>query len=335
MGAGSREESGVEDGVRGVGGGASSGSGTPLPGPGEPWTPIRLSRWSGEYLEAKGVAGGRLDAELILAHVLRLRRLDLYLQHDRPLLPRELEAFKGLLKRRAAREPLQYVLGSASFRELDLLCDSRVLIPRPETEVLVGEVLAWARDSSVEADASGEESGRPGGASELSALDVGTGSGAIALSLLAEGPFGKVVATDPSPSALEVARANAERCGMTRDLELREGFLFDPVRPGERFHVLVSNPPYVPDGDRARVEPEVRDWEPPEALFAGPEGLDVLIPLVRGAADVLLPGGLLALEVGDGQAGKVARIVDGTGSFREIRIRPDLAGKERIVLGVA
>src|SRR5680860_1588196 len=112
-----------------------------LPGPGEAWTPIRLTRWSGEYLQEKGIEGGRLDAELLLAHVLKLQRLDLYLQHDRPLLPSELDTFKALLKRRAGREPLQHLLGTVAFREAELVSDGRALIPRPETEVLVGEVL--------------------------------------------------------------------------------------------------------------------------------------------------------------------------------------------------
>ncbi len=307
-----------------------------LPGPGEPWTPIGLTRWSGEYLGEKGIEGGRLDAELMLAHVLELRRLDLYLQHDRPLLAGELDAFKALLRRRATREPLQHVLGTAPFRELDLLSDSRALVPRPETEVLVGEVLAWAGEAMPGVlRASPDPEGIGEGSAPLFAADVGTGTGAIALSLLKEGPFQRVVATDPSPEALAIARENAELHGLTGVLELREGPLFMPLDPGERFHVLVSNPPYIPDGDRAGLQPEVRDWDPPTALFAGPEGLDVLLPLVEGAGAHLIPGGLLALEVGDGQAGKVARAMEETGGFREIRIRPDLTGRERVVLGVA
>lgn len=291
-----------------------------LPGPGEPWTPIRLTRWSGAYLEEKGVEGGRLDAELLLAHILQVGRLDLYLQFDRPLLPEELEAFRSVLKRRAAREPLQHIVGTAPFRELELAVDSRALIPRPETEVLVEEILRWARETGQEA---------------LQAADLGTGTGAIALSLLQEGPFSRVVATDLSPAALELARENAARLGLEGSLELRQGDGYAALDLGERFNLLVSNPPYVPQGDREILEPEVRDWDPPEALFAGPEGLDVLVPLVKGSGNHLEPGGLLALEVGEGQAGKVARIMEGTGFFREIRIRPDLTGRDRIVLGVA
>ena len=204
-----------------------------LPGPGEPWTPILLTRWSGEYLRSKGVEKGRLDAELLLAEVLGVRRLDLYLQHDRPLSPRELEDFKRLLRRRAAREPIQYVLGKTAFRELELRTDRRALIPRPETEVLVGEVLSWAREpNALHGAASIEGSASSSGPHGLRALDVGTGSGAIALSLLLEGPFAGVVATDPSPLALALARENASRLGLLGRLELREGRLFDPLLQG-------------------------------------------------------------------------------------------------------
>ncbi len=263
--------------------------------------------------------GGRLDAELLLSHVLGVERLHLYLQFDRPLQPRELDPFRALLKRRAAREPLQHLVGRVVFREVELLSDGRALIPRPETEILVEEVLRWAAEAG----------------SSLSALDLGTGTGAIALSLLKEGPFRQVVATDTSPDALSLARENARREALETGLELRQGPLFAPLAPEERFQVVVSNPPYIPEGDREGLQPEVRDFDPPGALFAGPEGLDVLIPLVRGAGSFLARDGLLALEVGVGQANRVAREMEAAGGFREIRIRPDLNGRERVVLGLA
>jgi len=291
-----------------------------VPPPGQPWTPLRLTRWSGLYLGENGVENGRLDAELILAHVLGTERLDLYLQFERPLAPPELEAFKALLRRRVKREPLQYVLGSTVFRELELKTDARALIPRPETEVLVQEVLDWARRE---------------GQRDLVGLDLGTGTGAVGLSLLREGPFGKVVATDQDPDALALARENAVALGLDAKLELRRGHLFDAVEPGHTFHTVVSNPPYVPDSDRDSLQPEVRDWEPPAALFAGPTGLDVLLPLVQGAARILEPGGLLAVEVGEGQARSVARAAEATGAYREVTVRPDLSCRARIVRGVA
>ena len=297
--------------------GTGSGDGH-LPGPGESWTPIRLTRWSGEYLRGKGVESGRLDAELMLARVLNVGRLELYLQFDRPLHTRELEAFKAFLVRRASREPLQYVLGMSVVREIDLRTDSRALIPRPETEILVGEILAWA---SRQGD-------------HLTGVDIGTGSGAIALSLLKEGPFRRLVGTDPSRDALDLARENARSHGLAGRIEFRDGSLFEPLHEGERFDVVMSNPPYVPEGERDSLQPEVRDWEPSGALFAGPQGLDILLPLVRGAPAFLRAGGLLATEVGDGQGIEVARAMEDTGVFREVSIRPDLTGRGRVALGV-
>ena len=255
----------------------------------------------------------------MLARVLNVGRLDLYLQFDRPLDPRELGAFKGLLVRRASREPLQYVLGSTAFRELDLRTDSRALIPRPETEILVGEVLAWASQQGA----------------HLTGVDIGTGSGAIALSLLKEGPFQMLVGTDPSRDALDLARENALSLGLAERIEFREGSLFESLQEGERFDVVISNPPYVREGERDSLQAEVRDWEPSEALFAGPKGLDILFPLVRGAPAFLKAGGLLAMEVGDGQGVEVARAMEDTGAFRKVSIHPDLTGRGRVALGVA
>lgn len=298
----------------------------PVPRPGEPWTPIGLTRWSGEYLRERGVENGRLDAEHLLAHVLGVGRLDLYLQHDRPLQPPELQAFKTLLLRRAGREPLQYVLGQVAFRELELMTDRRALIPRPETEVLVGEVLSWAGGAEDPAGA-GSTPRRA-----LQAVDVGTGTGAIALSLISEGPFGRVVAIDSSSEALSLARENAAALGVLERLEFRIGDGLSTLSPGERFDVIVSNPPYVPEGDREMLAPEIRDWEPMDALLAGPEGLDVLRPLLADAPHYLVGGGLLAVEVGTDQAPRLCREMEEAGSFCGIRVVPDLTGRDRIVL---
>lgn len=290
-----------------------------LPGPGEGWNPIRLTRWSGGYLEEKGIEDGRLEAELLLAHVLNVERLQLYLQFDRPIEKDELARFKALLKRRLAREPLQYIVGSTGFREIELKTDDRALIPRPETEILVGEVLSWAETET----------------GELMGLDIGTGSGAIALSLLREGPFRRVVGTDPSEESLELAWENAVTLELGDRLELRTGILFEPLAEGERFDVVVSNPPYIPQSDQGGLQPEVRDWEPSGALFAGPDGLDVLLPLVRGAPGALRQGGLLAVEVGEGQAEALMSEMERLGAFSRIQTVPDLSGIDRVVVGVA
>jgi release factor glutamine methyltransferase len=274
-------------------------------------------RWSGEYLESKGVARGRLDAEHLLAHAVGVPRLQLYLQFDRPLEAEELDRFRPLLRRRAEREPLQYILGRAAFRELELTVDPRVLVPRPETEILVEEVLAWAAAQHRD---------------DLTAVDLGTGSGAIALSLLHEGPFAHVVATDASEDALVVAALNARSTGIEERLELRRGSLFEPLGEGERFDALVSNPPYVAEAEAPGLEPEVGVWEPAQALFGGADGLRVLRAIAEGAGPYLQPGGLLALEVGAGQAGVVVTAVEGVGEYDDVSVRRDLAGRQRVVL---
>lgn len=274
---------------------------------------MEMVRWTEGYLKEKGIDSARLTGELLLAGTLGLKRLDLYLQFDRPLTPGELAEFKARLRRRAKREPLQYIEGEAAFRDLRLRVDPRVLIPRSETELLVDEVLAWAR-------------GREG----LHALDVGTGSGAIALSLATEGPFSRVVATDVSAGALEVARANLAAAAPGAPVELLQGAVYAPVR-GETFDVVVSNPPYIGESERGALDPGVRDWEPAQALFSGADGLDVIRELVAGAPRHLRPGGLLALEIGWKQAGAVAELVRAVDGFSEPAVRRDLEGRDRIV----
>lgn len=279
------------------------------------WTPLELVRWTTGYLGDRGIAEARLDAELLLADSLGVKRLDLYLQHDRPLAAEELAEFKARLLRRARREPLQYIAGTAAFRNLNLRVDRRVLIPRPETEVLVEEVLRWCR-----------------GRSGLSALDVGTGSGAIAICLATEGDaFSHVVGTDLSADALEVARMNAEAAAPDRGVELRQGAVYAPVA-GERFDVIVSNPPYVAEAERDDLQPEVVRWEPELALFSGADGLTVIRELVDGAPLHLRPGGLLAMEIGAGQGDAVRQLVLASGAFGRVEVRPDLSGRDRIVL---
>jgi release factor glutamine methyltransferase len=282
---------------------------------GSPPRPLELTRLAAGHLAGKGVSDPRLDAELLLAHVLGVRRLDLYLQFERPLEPPEVDAYREAVRRRASREPLQYITGEASFRELTLRVDPRVMIPRPETEVLVREVLDWA-------------GGRAG---PLVALDLGTGSGAIALSLLGEGPFKRVVATDVSEGALEVAAENARRLGLADGLELRRGALWSPIGGAEEFDVIVANPPYVAESERGSLMPEVVDHEPAEALFAGPDGLALIRQIVAGAGERLTAAGLLALEVGLGQASQVAALV--RDRSLDVRVVEDLTGRDRVVLG--
>ncbi|HUG02146.1 MAG TPA: peptide chain release factor N(5)-glutamine methyltransferase [Longimicrobiales bacterium] len=260
-----------------------------------------------------GPEAGRAEARFLVAGVLGLAAGELALKGTGALAPAERGALARAIRRRRAGEPLAYVLGTAAFREIQLAVDPRVLIPRPETERLVEAVM-----------------GLPVGA-DAPVLEVGTGSGAIALSLLHERRFRSVVATDISARALEVARSNAAALGLQRRVDLRLGDTYDPVGPGERYELVVSNPPYIAEAERAALPPEVREFEPPAGLYAG-DGLAMIRRLVRGAPAVLVPGGWLALEFGATQATAVrAELLDA--GLREVRILPDLAGRDRIALG--
>ena len=260
-------------------------------------------RLSAEYLERKGVDSPRLDAELLLGKALGLSRLDLYLHHDRPLTPAERDAARELVRRRGEREPLAYVLGEWGFRRLTLRCDPRALVPRPETEVVVERCLELLQ---------GVEAPR--------VLDVGTGSGAIALALADEHPGARVTGLDSSPGALALARENAEATGFA--IELVEGDALAGLPPGP-WDLVVSNPPYVLPGEE--LPPEL-GFEPGGALIS--EGHTEAI--ARHARESL--HGPLVLEVHSEHAEKVVSLLASLG-YREARITSDLAGRDRVVEG--
>jgi len=278
-------------------------------------------------LEAIGAGNPRLEAEYLMAAALGIPRIRLWLI-DRSPTPDELTGFDVLLARRLAREPLQYVLGTAEFAGLELAVGPGVLIPRSETEVLV---------ELVERElAAGCGSLDPAPA----IVDVGTGSGAILLALLRRLRGARGVGIDSQPAALAWARRNAERLARTdlerfsdlsRRVRFLEGDLLQPVEGETRFDAIVSNPPYVRLGERRDLAPEVRDHEPPVALFAGEDGLDVFRRLIPQAAEHLRPGGLLALEIGIAQSRAVLDLL-GEGSWRGAEVRPDLTGRPRVVL---
>ena len=263
-------------------------------------------RLSTEHLAGKGSETPRLDAERLLAKALGLERIELYMAIDRPLTPPELDAARALVARRARREPLQYVLGEWGFRRLTLTVDRRALIPRPETEVLVERALALLA-----------------GVHQPRVLDVGTGSGAIALAIADEHPGAVVTGIDVSVEALSLAAENASRTGITVELASHDLFLGLPDGP---WHLVVANPPYVDAAELDGLDPEVRDWEPHGALVA--EGAAEAVAVA--AAAVLVPGGALALEVGEGQSPAVATLLSDLG-YASIRIIPDLAGRDRVV----
>jgi release factor glutamine methyltransferase len=255
-------------------------------------------RAAAEYLERKGVDSPRLDAELLLAHALVLTRLELYTQHDRPLTDDERAAGRALVERRGRREPLAYVLGEWGFRRLTLRTDARALVPRPETEIVVERALALVE-----------------GVAAPRVLDVGTGSGAIALAIAADRPDARVTATDSSADALALARENAERLGL--EVELVQTNLLDGL-PGP-FDLVVSNPPYVRPGEQ--LQPELA-FEPRAALVDAGQTQ----ALIAAARDVL--DGWLVLECHEDAAADVARACAG---YADVAISRDLAGKDRVV----
>ena len=274
----------------------------------EPGTVGDVLRRSTEHLAEEGSETPRLDAELLLAHALGVQRIELYMHLDRPLGQRELDDARALVARRAAREPLQYVLGEWGFRRLTLAVDRRALIPRPETEIVVERCLALLD-----------------GVEEPRILDVGTGSGAIALAIADEHAGAAVTGIDVSHEALALARENAARTGLA--IELVEHDLFDGL-PAGPWELVVSNPPYVDPADRAALASEVRDWEPSTALYSR----DAVDAVAHAAVTVLADGGALVLEVGDGQAEAVSRVLASLG-YTDVDVTPDLAGRDRVVEG--
>jgi release factor glutamine methyltransferase len=296
-----------------------------------------------EWLRASGSRSPRLDAELLLATALGVDRAELFRRPERVLTGLEERRFDGYVVRRQAREPVAYIRGRRAFRAIELEVTPAVLIPRPETETLVDvalEALAAVRvggdaAGGARGDGPGAEAG-PGGAAapglyEPLALDVGTGSGCIALALAAENPFVRLLATEVSAAAVEVARRNAARLGLGGRVAIRRGDLLDDLPPRERFDLIVSNPPYIPAAEYRALEPNVRDYEPRQALYGGEDGLDVYRRLIPAAAARLRPGGVLAVEVGAGQAAAVRALFAAAGAFRPARARADLAGIPRVV----
>ena len=265
---------------------------------------------STEFLTRKGVPSPRVDAEHLVAQALGLTRLDIYLEYDRPLTEEEQAACRELVRRRGTREPLAYILGEWGFRRLTLKVDRRGLIPRPETEVVVERCLALLD-----------------GGADPAVLDVGTGTGAIALAIADERADAAVTAIDVSEDALALAAENAALTGLAERVQL---VLHDLGRglPGGPYDLVVSNPPYVEPEELDALQPEVRDWEPPEALV----GHGVTEQIARGALEVLRPGGALVLEVADGSAQRVSGLLEELG-YREVAATPDLAGRDRVVEG--
>nr|WP_279330590.1 peptide chain release factor N(5)-glutamine methyltransferase [Desulfuromonas soudanensis] len=277
----------------------------------ENWTVLKVLQWTAGYLGSQGVEGARRDAELLLTDILGLDRVGLYLNYDRPLESAELAAFRGRVARRARREPLQYILGSTEFWSLPLTVTPAVLIPRADTEILVEEALARCPASGA-------------------VLDVGTGSGAIAIAIASERPAARVEGVDLSLEALAVAEGNVRRHALEGRLTLRQDDL--AALTGGPWDLIVSNPPYIAEGELAGLMPEVRDFEPRQALAGGEDGLDCYRHLAGQASHLLVSGGWLLVEVGLGQAAPVKDLFAAVG-LDQTFLRNDYAGIPRVVGG--
>lgn len=277
----------------------------------EIWTTLKVLNWTTGYLSEKGVENARREAEWLLCEATGMDRVGLYLAFDKPLLAAELSAYRALVTRRGKREPLQHILGSQEFDGLDFFVTKEVLIPRHDTETLVEAAVRHAPQART-------------------VLDIGTGSGCIAISLARRLPLAAITAVDLSPHALAVARRNAEQHGT--DINFQLGSFFEPVA-GRKFDLIVSNPPYITTADLAALQPEVRDFEPTLALDGGPDGLDAYRVLTSAAPEHLNADGWLLFEVGAGQGDEVKTLLRDAG-FDDIVMVPDTAGILRVVGGI-
>lgn len=277
----------------------------------ETWTLLRILRWTTDYFTDKGIDNPRLDAELLLAHILKLDRVGLYLNYDRPLNAEELDTVRPLVKKRGQREPLQYLLGKTEFWSLEFNVSPAVLIPRGDTEILVEEALARADDSG-------------------KLLDVGTGSGAVVISLASELPDWQLTGLDLSAEALAQAQENVAKHEVGNRVELVQGNLAE--LPPYQYDLIVSNPPYIAETEWDELMPEVRCFEPQMALLAENDGLACYQHLTRQAASNLNRNGWLLVEIGYKQADAVKELFSAVG-LSSVFVRDDYAGQPRVVGG--
>jgi release factor glutamine methyltransferase len=278
-------------------------------------TVLEAIQRSAEFLAKKNVESPRLQAELLLAHVLQLPRMQLYLKFERALAPKEVDDLRELVRRRGEREPLQHIVGSTCFYGLEIAVNRHALIPRPETELLAEA--GWNFLSTLNPQPS-------------TALDFGTGTGCLAITLAVKCPAAQVSAVDISPDALALARQNAARHLVESRLQFFAGDGFAPLPSGIRFDLIISNPPYIPAAEIDTLEPEVRDHDPRIALDGGADGLDFYRRLAREAGGFLKPGGRLILEFGDGQEAFLPKIFTQQKWVVEA-VKPDYNRRPRIL----
>ncbi|MCA9582998.1 MAG: peptide chain release factor N(5)-glutamine methyltransferase [Myxococcales bacterium] len=278
------------------------------------WTIRRILTWMTEDFRGRGIGSPRLDGELLIAHGLGIDRVRMYMDLDRPLTGEELTLLRALVARRRKREPVAHILGKRDFFGRTFEVNADVLVPRPETELVVERALA-----GLPAD------------SETTVLDLCTGSGCIGITLAMERPGIRVCLADVSEAALAVARRNVEQHGVGARVEVRQGDLFAACEGMPPFGMLVSNPPYVVDAEIDGLEPEVATFEPRMALAAGDDGLSFVRRIAGECGPYLEAGALAVLEIGDGQGAAARAIVEAAGGMGRVKVYPDLAGHDRVL----
>jgi len=281
------------------------------------WTIVKLIKELESLFNKYNITQPRISAEVLLGEVLNLKRVELYLQQDRPMVATELEQLRSLTRRRLKHEPLQYITQKAYFRNLELFVDARVLIPRPETEMLVEHALRHLQENA-------------------NILDIGTGSGTIALSMATERPDASITAIDNSAEALEVAKINWNKINSPNNICFKLSDMNNPEfhnQFSKHFDIIISNPPYIAENQWNSLPSEVKNYEPKNALLGGKDGLDFIKAIFDIAPKMLKSGGKLFFEFGDGQSEDVEKFGSELGCFSRLELMPDLTGKKRIFFG--
>jgi release factor glutamine methyltransferase len=276
------------------------------------WTMLEVIQWTTRHFQQKGIGNPRLEAEVLLAHLLDIDRMGLYLNYETPLTEGERAAYREMIQRRTAGEPIAYIVGYKEFWSMRFAVSPECLIPRPETEHLVEEAVRIGKGLQL----------------PLRALEIGHGCGAIAIALATELEGAQIVATDISPGVRSLAQENADAYGVGDRIQFVLGDLYPP---GEGpFNLICSNPPYIPSAEVLQLAPEVRDYEPLTALDGGEDGLRFFREIAQGAPNFLAEGGWLLLEMGKGQDPQVAAMLQERG-FTHIDLIPDYAGITRVI----
>lgn len=284
---------------------------------GPPWTILKMLEWTTQFFQERKIESPRKEAELLLGHCLKLERIMLYAKFDYPLEAAELDRYRALVKRRSQREPMAYIVGSCDFWDITLKTDKRALIPRPDTETLIEAALKIIGQDE-----------------HAVIVDVGTGTGAIALTMAKHRPEATIIATDLSQDALDLAGENAQALSLQARVTFCQGDLLNALPDAvEQVDMILSNPPYIGESERADLMVDVRDYEPGMALFAGEDGLDIYAKLIPQAHAKLKPAGALLCEIGYRQGSAVSALFESAG-FTQVQILKDLSGHDRVVMGL-